>query len=252
MKIKIAPRKKDVKTLSLDIIKKNGLSVKFKTKLYHKGFNDLDMYYHQEYIYNQNHQMSMNLNLNLNSFIQFTISNDNYKEDLVMTEVSRNKFIRKTNKFIGLVEAYDSEDIDLIQVDSSGTHIATCFKDMSHIELSLNKKILKLQVIIRDEIGDVGILISIDDNNSILSIYDFLDMVYKLRSINFITTALNLVNYFGSPDLGENTTDFRKDVPVNNDYYNVLSGGGSNTNNFDGLKSNNINNNSKTNNKINW
>ena len=140
---RISARKKDVKTLSLDIIKRNGLSIKFKTKLYYKGYSDNE-YYHKEYIYNQNKQMSINVNLNLNSFIQFNISNndDNYKEILIMTEVSRNKFIRKTSKLVGLIEAYESEDIDLLVVDSSGTHILSCFKNESSIEIKINKKIL--------------------------------------------------------------------------------------------------------------
>ena len=150
MRVQIAARKKDVKTLSLDIIKRNGLSVKFKTKLYHKGYNDLPEFYHQEYIYNQNKQMSINMNLNLNSFIQFNISNndDNYKEVLIMTEVSRNKFIRKTAKLVGLIEAYESEDIDLLKIDSSGTHILSCFQNESKAEVKMNKKIFYLQTII--------------------------------------------------------------------------------------------------------
>lgn len=257
MRVQIAARKKDVKTLSLDIIKRNGLSVKFKTKLYHKGYNDLPEFYHQEYIYNQNKQMSINMNLNLNSFIQFNISNndDNYKEVLIMTEVSRNKFIRKTAKLVGLIEAYESEDIDLLKVDSSGTHILSCFQNESKAEVKINKKIFYLQTIIREDVGDIGILLSIDEKEVVLCVYDFLDLVYKLRSINFIETALNLITYFGSPDLGENATDFREDVPIRYDAENeiILNGGGrSSTNNFNGLKSNNTNNNNKTNNKINW
>lgn len=172
-----------------------------------------------------------------------------------MTEVSRNKFIRKTAKLVGLIEAYESEDIDLLKVDSSGTHILSCFQNESKAEVKINKKIFYLQTIIREDVGDIGILLSIDEKEVVLCVYDFLDLVYKLRSINFIETALNLITYFGSPDLGENATDFREDVPIRYDAENeiILNGGGrSSTNNFNGLKSNNTNNNNKTNNKINW
>lgn len=251
----ISARKKDVKTLSLDILKRNGLSVKFKTKLYNKGFNDQLTSYHQEYVYNQNKQISLNMNLNLNSFIQFSLSNNdnNYKELLMMTEVSRNKFIRKCSNLIGLIEAYESEDIDLITVDSSGTHIHSCFKKESFVSIKINKKIVSLQALVREEQGDVGILILIDDSSVILSIYDFLDMMYKIRSINFLNTALNLVTYFGAPELGENATDFREDIPIRYDAeeeLNISGGGRAKTNNFDGLKSNTVDN--KSNNKINW
>lgn len=249
MKIPISSRKKDVKTLVLDIIKRNGLSVKFKTKLYNKGFNDQNVYYHQEYIYNVNNLMNMNINLNLSPFIQFTLSSDDNREDLIMTEVSRNKFIRKCNKFIGLIEAYDAEDLDLIQVDSIGTHIASCFRDISHVEISLNKKILKLDIILREEIGDVGIQLTIDKLYTVLSIYDFLDLIYKIKNINFLSVALSLITYFGSPNIGENSIDFRSNVNCQN---NLELYGGCNTfNDFDDLKVNkqNINTN---NNKIKW
>lgn len=256
--IVISARKQDVKTLSLDILKRNGLSVKFKTKLYTKGFNDLPTSYHQEYVYNQNKQMSINMNLNLNSFIQFSFSNndDNYKEVLLMTEVSRNKFIRKSAKLVGLIEAYESEDIDLITVDAAGTHIPGCFQKESVVDVKMNKKIISLRAIIREDQGDVGILISVDDSSVILSVYDFLDMMYKLRSINFLETSLNLVTYFGSPELGENATDFREDIPVRYDAeqeLNLTGGGRSKSNDFDGLKTNSIvNTNNKTNNRISW
>ena len=259
MPIRIAARKSDVKTLSLDILKRNGLAVKFKTKLYSNGYNNLPTYYHQEYVYNQNKQMSINVNLNLNSFIQFSISNNeiNYKELLLMTEVSRNKFIRKISSLVGLIEAHDAEDIDLIKVDSSGTHIMSCFSKESKVKVKMNKKIVVLQVVVRDEIGDIGISMDIDDSNVVLSSYDFLDLVYKIKSINFLETALNLATYFGSPELGSNVTDFREDVPIRYDAeeeeeIHLYGGGRSKTGNFDGLKGEKPNNNNNKITKIQW
>lgn len=253
MPIHIGPRKQDVKTLSLDIIKRNGLTVKFKVKLFNKGFNDIETLYHQEYVYNQNKQMNINVNVNLNPFIQFSISDDNYKEILIMTEVSRLKFMRKSSKLIGLIEAYESDDIDIISVDASGTHIMSCFRNESSCEIKMNKKIVKISAVMREDTGDVGILFSIENSSVVLSVYDFLDMIYKIRSINFLDMGVKLISYLGMPELGENITDFRNDVSIRYDAeeeLNIYGGGKGNTGDFDGLKSDSSN--KKVNTKLFW
>ena len=250
-KIEISPRHSDIKTLSMDILKRNGLSVKFKVKLFNNGFNNLPTYYHQEYIYNLNKMANVNINLNLQPFIQITIKGEDEKDALLMTEVNRNKFIRKISNFVGLLEAYDAEDIDLITVDSSGTHIMTCFSKDSNVTVKLGKSELHLELVIREESCDIGVFISSNNECAIISVYDFLDLVYKMRSINYLQTALSLVTYFGSPEIGENATDFRDDVPLRNDNdFNPTGGGSSVKDDFDGLKKNNSpNSNSK---KLMW
>ena len=111
---------------------------------------------------------------------------------------------------MGLLETYESGDIDIIKIDSSGTHINNCFgRDMISTQFRISTHLLKFEVIIREDKCDIGIYCKVDDVEIIISEYDFMDFVYKIKSINFLQLSMELLNYLGSPELGTNLTDFR-------------------------------------------
>lgn len=236
----IRARREDVRTISIDILKRPSISVKFRTRLYYNGYKDQLTSYHSEYTYNTGNLSNINIDLNPNSYIQIQLNNGDKKEPLLLTEVSRNKFIKKLNKMAALLDAYDSEDIDIIKVNSSGSYIANIFgPNTTKTSFSISKNKIEFEVILREEKCDVGIKFTVNGVTSILSQYDFLDMYYKIRSINFIQLSMLLINYFGSPELGTNMTDFRTDkVLTRNDLFddNDITGRGFKPDNsFDGL-----------------
>ena len=113
----------------------------------------------------------------------------------------------KLDQLIQLLEAYDSGEIDIIKVDSSGTHISNKFP--REIKVSLGSNIAIFTTCIREEKIDVGVNIQFNNMNATIALYDFLELTTKLKNFNYNMMAMLLLNHIGAPELGSNETDFR-------------------------------------------
>lgn len=210
--------KEDVTAINLDIFKRAGLSVKFKVKTYTENANKQQVYYHNEYVYNKNNKWNKTLSLSPKSYIQLGVGEDE-KYLIFIFETFRNKIIRKLSKLVALLEAYESNEIDIVKVDSSGTHISNNFPKTVNVIFGKNK--IDVTVVIREDKGDVGVVITFDGIHSVLlSLLDFLDLYYKLKDISYLSLTMQLITYLGSPELGRHEKDFRNPGVFENARFN--------------------------------
>ena len=244
--------KEDITALTFEVFKKSGLTMKFKVKTYFdENWNTKDVFYHKEYVYSLNGKRGATIAITPKSYIQLDVLTDTSKNSFYMSEVLKSKFIRQTGKIVALLEAYDSEEIDIIKVDASGTHISKNFPN--HVKIKLGKSIIEVSVVMREEKNDVGVSIKFDNSYGVvLAIYDFLDLFYRLKDFNYLSMTMQLINYLGCPTLGKHETDFREpgvldagydDTPGGSSPYNAMSP-------FSGISRQRKN--VATSNKINW
>ena len=199
--------KEDVTALSYEILRRNGFSVKFKVKTHYEGTNKQLQYYYKSYLYNSGSKKKTSINFSPKSYIQFDFGVDDGKNVFFLTEVYKNRLIRKLEQVVQLLEAYDSGEIDIVKVDSSGTHINNKFPREVKISLGNNKAIIT--TCIREEKMDIGVNIQFNNMSATIALYDFLELMIKLKSINYTTMTMMLLNHLGAPELGSNETDFR-------------------------------------------
>lgn len=87
--------KEDITAISYDILRRNGISVKFKVKTYYEGINKTQNYYYTNYIYNIKSERKSSININPKSYIQFDFGIDDGKSVFFLSEVYKNRFVRK-------------------------------------------------------------------------------------------------------------------------------------------------------------
>lgn len=208
--MRIAGRmREDITTISYEIFKRSGFSIKFKVKTYQTDQNNNDRYYHSEYVYTVGNKRQAMVSLTPRGFIQFSCMYEGVNNNVYITQVFLRKFIRKSSKLVALLEAYESNEIDILSVDSSGTHINNNFP--KNLKIIVGNRVMDIAVLYREDKNDVGVNINIDNTvTASLSILDFLDMYYKLSEINFTNMPLLLLSYIGSPELGVHEKDFRE------------------------------------------
>lgn len=199
--------KEDVTALSYEILRRNGFSVKFKVKTHYEGINRQNQYYYKSYLYNSGNKKRTSITVSPKSYIQFDFGIDDGKNVFFLTEVYKNRLIRKIDQLVHLLEAYDSGEIDIIKVDSSGTHISNKFP--REVKISLGNNTAIFTTCIREEKMDVGITVSFNNMAATIALYDFLELITKIRDLNYTTMSMLLLNHIGSPELGSNETDFR-------------------------------------------
>lgn len=206
--------KEDFNAITYEIFKRKGIVLKLKIKLYNEYQTDSGLqedYYHKEYIYNKGNKRSATISLSIKSYIQIdTFQNSESKKELFfMGEAMKNKFVRKLSKIVAILEAYDDKEIDIITVDSSGTHING--KLPKSEKIIMGRSIINVLLCVREEKCDVGVKLQFDNNSPvIISSDDFLELYHNLKNLNYTECAIGLLNYIGSPELGKYETDFRQ------------------------------------------
>lgn len=201
--------KEDISAINCELFRRKGLAVKFRVKTYYETQDNQYEYYHKEYVFNSGNKRMGTMSIVPKSYLQFDIIENNTKELFFMSEAMKNKVVRKLNKMITLLEAYEDNEIDIVAVDASGTHIKNGFPKSEKIIMGRSK--VTVLVCIREEKCDVGVAIKFDDYNPIIiGLPDFFELYYKLKELNYTSTALALLNYLGCPELGVHETDFRQ------------------------------------------
>ena len=199
--------KEDVTALAYELLRRNGFSVKFKVKTHYEGINRQDQYYYKSYLYNSGNKKRTSITVSPKSYIQFDFGIDDGKNVFFLTEVYKNRLVRKLDQLVQLLEAYDSGEIDIIKVDSSGTHISNKFP--REVKVSLGNNTAIFTTCIREEKMDIGVNVRFNDMGATIALYDFLELITKIKDLNYSTMAMMLLNHIGAPELGSNETDFR-------------------------------------------
>ena len=214
--------KEDITAITYDIFKRYAISIKFKIKTYYEDHNNQEVFYHSEYVFNSGNKRNANISITPKGYIQFDIrDSDGNKKSFFMSEVFKNKFVRKVSQLASLLDAYDSNEIDIIKVDSSGTHISSNFP--KSVKVLMGKSSIDINTIMREEKNDVCVELIFDGYiSAVVTILDFLDIYYKLKDFNFLNTSLLLLNYLGCPTLGKHETDFREIGIIDNAYSNMV------------------------------
>lgn len=201
-------RKEDIKTITDTLYKRKSVSAKFKVSLY-----PCNEYYHKEYIYNIKSIKSATLNLDMNKCIEISVPTDK-SQYMILTEMDRNKLIRKVGKLVALLERYIDGECDILDVTSIGsTNIAPWVNTVINptIKLKILKNETTISLIYDEELGE-GINITSDVFNTFVKCEEFVELMYILKSINYSHMALELVTYMQSSEIGNNTMDFRHEV----------------------------------------
>lgn len=200
--IKIERARKDIGSISYTLLKRQNFSIKFKCKFYDNNTN----YYHNEYVYNTPNGIQSTISITPNSYMVIE-SNNSY---LYLTETKKNKVCKKLRNMFNILDAYYNEDIDILVVGSTGTYITNKFTD-KEVLIKLGKDKIKFEAGLYNN-SIVEVMITINDNEpSIISVYDFIETVYKIQSINYTNFTMSLLNYMGRPDFGEYEKDLREE-----------------------------------------
>lgn len=218
--------KEDITAISYELLRRNGISVKFKVKTYYEGINKQETYYYTSYVYNSSNKKRSSIILSPKSYIQFDFGTDDGKNIFFLSEVYKNRLVKELNKIVQLLDGHDSRKIDIIKVDQSGTHINS--KVPKETKIYLGSHVAIFEICIREERLDVGVAIQIDNMCAIISLFDFIDLYYKLSNINYTYMSLMLLNHIGAPDIGSNEIDFRPSKIIsaedrNQEFNNIIS-----------------------------
>ena len=229
--MKIERARKDIGSISYNLLKRQNITVKFRCRFYNtSGYNGETQYYHNEYIYNTNNRVMSSINLTPNSYI--TIESNG--ETIYLNETRKNKIVKKLSNMFNVLEAYYNEDIDILVVDASGTHITGKFEDrITSIGLGKDKIIFEAGLY-----NNTYVEVMITVNNaepSVISLFDFIELIYKLRSINYTNFTMSLLNYMQRPNFGEYEKDLREEKFIVSPTEEFSTNGAKN-NDFDGLK----------------
>lgn len=242
--------KEDVTAISYELLRRTGLSVKFKVKTYYEGINKQETYYYTSYIYNVSNKKKTSVSISPRSYIQFDFGTEDGKNIFFLSEVYKNRLIRKLNKVAQLLDAYDNGDIDIIKVNQSGTHIDGKVPRETKISLGVHTAIITVEI--REERNDVGVGIQIDNMKAVISLYDFLDLITKLSTINYTEMSMLLLNHIGAPEIGSNEIDFRPTKIVSSEDRDREFNAIISATNQSGLKDLAIQTKPKTYNRTNW
>ena len=204
--IKVERARKDIGSISYNLLKRQNFSVKFKCRFYTMGYNNDMQYYHSEYIYNTNNGIMSTISLTPTSMIVIESNN----EKIFLTETKKNKLVKKLTNMFTILEAYYNDDIDILVVSANGTQITNKFKEKI-TTVNLGKDKITFEAGLYNN-SVVEVMVTINDKEpSIISLYDFVDMVYKLRSVNYTNFTMSLMNYMQRPDFGEYEKDLREE-----------------------------------------
>lgn len=218
----VARMKEDYNAITFELFRRMGINMKFKVRLYNKDSNNNSYFYHNEYVYNYGRERNASIALTPSSFIQINYGRDD-KNVFYMFEVIKNRFVSKVSKLVTILEAYDNGDIDIIKIDQSGTHINSQCPSVEKITVGKCK--MKCEIIIRPNVGDVGVNIYFEKDQFVeLSLADFLDFYYKLKNLDYSMMTLSLINYLGHPQLGVHEKDFRETQFLDTNYNRVPEG----------------------------
>lgn len=208
--------KEHVNAISYELLRRNGISVKFRVKTYHEGMNNKEMYYYTPYSFNSKNQKRYSINLTPRSYVQFDFGTEGENNIFFLSENYKNKLMRKLNPMLTMLLAYDDGEIDIVKVDQSGTHIDKKYPISIMVKLGVNT--FQADVIIRPEKLDIGVQITINKMTAIIAMNDFFDLCTKLAGLNYTNMTMLILNYLGHPDdLEYNLVDFRPTKIITNE-----------------------------------
>lgn len=201
--------REDITTVIYSILTRKGLSVKFKVKLYTKDKNQDEQFYHQEFILQKN---KISINLAPRPYLEWVLCHPNSegaKVVIYVTEVFKQRIVRKLTKIAQAFEAYDDGEIDILTVNATGTHIRSELSGT--IKVVVGVQTLLFTPIFNESDSSVKMQIVAEGSEAYISVQDFLCLYYRLRELNFTQFTMQLVNYIGTGPLGHNQIDFRRD-----------------------------------------
>lgn len=241
--------KEDINAISYEILRRNGISVKFRVKAHYEGLNGKEIYYYTPYVFNSKNQKRYSINLAPRSYVQFDFGTEGENNIFFLSENYKNKLMRNLNQMLTMLLAYDDGQIDIVKVDQTGTHLDKKYPISSTVKMGVNT--FRTDVVIRPEKLDIGVQITINKMSAVIGIQDFFDLCTKLAGLNYMNMTMLLLNYLGSPDnLEYNIVDFRPTRIISNDSKELHNPIASNNSTFKGLES--IKPQTKTYNRMNW
>lgn len=188
--MRIVNRVDKLRILSYSILRRKQYKIDFKVKLY-SGENG-EYYYHNEYNYNlKNNTEGVVLKLSPSSAIY--ISDNETSDSIILSETCKNRFIRKSNKLIQILDAYDDGEIDIITVDSSGTHISNKINKI--IEFNSVSGKIKCEIFFNEENASPMVNIKSNNVNIIMTIKDFILFFNSIKDISYSMMTIGLIDY---------------------------------------------------------
>lgn len=158
------------------------------------------VYHHKEWSY-RSKRASEDISVNLSPYgwIILDIINDkNEKDSAIISEIQLKMMMRKAAKFTSMIEGYEAGEYEIFDIQT-GRLISGI---PGEVDVSYAKMKLKFSIAILDS-GLIGMTITVNDKMSTeLSVYDWLDIMYKLRNIDYTQMNMLAINYLGSPDIG--------------------------------------------------
>lgn len=208
-------QKEDYNAITFDLFKTKGLSFKLKTKIYNEhqlmDGTTIESFFHKEYVYNKGKTRASTIALTTKSYIQVDVfdSGANTKNLFFMNEALLNKFIRKNSNIVMLLEAADDNEIELVSVDASGTHINNKLPKSASTIMGRSK--ILSEICIMEDKCSVGVQLQFDTFEPVtIPSYIFLELYYTIKDINFTSCGIALLTYLGTAQLGTHEQDFRE------------------------------------------
>lgn len=190
--------------------------MKYSCKLFKENSDATSTYFHKEYMYRSKRaKEDISIILAPYGWLILEIMNDaNEKDSVLLTEILARIVMRKSSKFTAMIESYEVGEFDIF--DSSTGRLRAGIP--GDVDVSYGKVNMKFGITIIDT-GFVGIKITINNKMNIdLSISDWLEIMYKLKDIDFAQMNMAAINYIGSPEVGDkHLVDLRKTYDVYDD-----------------------------------
>lgn len=252
--MRISGNVEDVTDISYDIYRKGKFSIKFKVKVYSE--NQMDptskYYYYNEFV----NQSAYIMNISINPYLQITLG-DSGRGVLFLNEVLKNRYIRKLSKIASCLEAYDSEDIDILVVNQNGTQISNKYDISASFKLGAYN--VSANIIFDDTYSRVMVLMEYNKSPILMTMTEFMRIYIQLAQLSYMNMGMQLVNFLGRPDtIGSHKIDYRYDMytPVDESPDEVSSSTGAKSidqsNGLESIAENRYAINNNTTNKVNW
>lgn len=229
---RVLNRSADVRGAKVLLFKSNNISIYFYTSFY-KQIKDKESqksryeYHHTEYLYMSERSISdISISLSPNSYIIFqTYDRDGQRHSFLMNQTERSTFIRMAGRLVNLLEQHNSgEIVGLVYEGKLNQNLLNAVIPMSLYAYSDTSSVNQLYGNVKNGTMILGYLVklngvdgnfnvSVNINNKViidLKSTDFCNMYHSLREANFPQLTMSIVNYVGSPEIGEHRVDMRK------------------------------------------
>lgn len=210
--MKVSNKKELVTSVTYVLFKRKNIRLKYTTKLYNDSFDGKRVSCMSNYMYTSKHRTEdMNVQLFPMGWLVLELTSDDnevmIKESFALLDVTKNLFVRKMAKFSMMVESYLTEEFELID-PTTGKLSKHAIREVDFVFGSAKINIGLCLM----ENATFGVKLTIDKCESIVSSIDFLDIMYKIKNVDFVKYNMMMLNYFMTmPD------DFEY-VQINNGY----------------------------------